>query len=165
MKEYSINYSPALLGNYSFGNVMHGGKLDLEGKINRFFLQLIANTSSKKPSVLDFFKDKSSPWTKERIKDELYIELVSLKIDGERKYENQANYLIYKIPIYRPTPCFIINKSDLSKPLLKELSSLSHKDLDKIIKDVVSDLYESIDRDYFLLQIKRSGLILWKIES
>jgi hypothetical protein len=53
----------------------------------------------------------------------------------------------------------------LSKPLLKELSSLSHKDLDKIIKDAVSDLYESIDRDYFLLQIKKPGLINWKIES
>jgi hypothetical protein len=165
MKEYSINYSPSLLGNYRFGNVMYGGKLDLEGKTTNYFLQLIADTSNKKGSVLDFFKDKSPPWTNERIKEELYIELVSIKIDGERKYEKQASDLIYRVPVYHPAPNFIINERDLSKPLIKELSSLNHKERDKLIKDVISTLYESIDKDYFLLQIKKPGLIKWKIEE
>jgi len=165
MKEYSVKYSASLLGNYRFGNVMYGGKLDLEGKLNNFFLQLVAPGTSIKRSALDFFKDKSSPWTKERIKEELYIDLVSLKIDGERKYEKQASDLIYRVPVYHPAPIFIINERDLSKPLIKELSSLSHKERDKLIKDVVSSLYESIDKDYFLLQIKKPGLIKWRIEA
>jgi hypothetical protein len=141
-----------------------GGKHDKEGKINNFFLQLIADTSTKKSSAVEFLKDKSPPWTKERTKDELYLQLISLKINGERKYEKQASYLIYRIPVYRPTPYFIMNQSDLSKPLISDLSSLSNRDLDKIIKDVISSLYESIDKEYFLLQIKRYGLILWRIE-
>src|SRR4051794_23942465 len=124
MKEYSVKYSTSLLENYRFSNVLQGGKHDKEGKINNFFLQLIAESSTKKPSTLCFLEDKSPPWTIERIKDELYIQLISLKINGERKYEKQATDLIYKIPILRPTPYFIINQSDLSKPLIKELRKL-----------------------------------------
>ncbi len=165
MKENSLKYSTSLFENYSFGNIMYGGKYDIEGKINRFFLQLVVPDISIKRSALGFLKDKSPPWTQERIKEELYLQLASLKINGERKYENQASDLIYRIPIYCPTPSFIINKRDLSVPLIKELSSLSNKDLDKIVKDVVSGLYESIDKDYFLLHIKKPGLTLWRIES
>jgi hypothetical protein len=163
MKEYSVKYSTSLLENYIFSNVMYGGKHDKEGKINNFFLQLVAPDTSIKRSALGFLKDKSPPWTKERIKDELYLQLISLKINGERKYEKQAIDLIYRIPIHRPTPKFKINERDLSKPLIKELSSLSNKEQYKIIKEVLSSLYESIDKDYFLLSIKKPGLILWEI--
>lgn len=164
MKEYSLYYSTSLLENYKFSTVMYGGKYDKDGKINNFFLQLVVPDNSIKRNALGFLEDKSSPWTKEKTKDELYLQVVSLKIDGERKYEKQATKLIYRIPVYRPTPKFKINESDLSKSLIKELSSLSHKDLDRIIKDVISSLYESIDKDYFLLQIKKPGLIFWEIE-
>src|SRR3954468_18660103 len=149
MKEYSVKYSTSLLENYRFSNVMHGGKHDKEGKINNFFLQLIADTSTKKPSAVAFLEDKSTPWTKERIKYELYIQLISLKINGERKYEKQASDLIYKIPIYRPTPDFIINQSDLSSELKEELDSLDEVELDIVIKEVLSRIYESIDKLYF----------------
>jgi hypothetical protein len=164
MKEYSVKYSISLLENYNFSNVLHGGKHDKEGKINNFFLQLVVlDTSTKKPSALCFLEDKSPPWTKARTNDELYLQLVSLKINGERKYEKQASYLIYRIPVYDPTPYFIINQSDLSKPLIKELSCLSNKERDKIVKDVLSALYESIDKKYFLLCIKKRDLIRWRI--
>ncbi len=164
MKEYSVKYSISFHENYSFSNVMYGGKYDKEGKINNFFLQLTADTTNKKPSAIGFLKDKSLPWTKERIKDELYIQLVSLKINEESKYEKQASDLIYQVPIHRPTPYFIINQSDLSEPLIKEISSLGNKDLDAVIKEVISWIYESIDTDYFLLSIKRHGLVQWRIE-
>ena len=163
MKEHSVNYSSSLLENYRFSNVMCGGKHDKEGKINNFFLQLIADTSTKKRSAVAFLEDKSPPWTIEKIKDELYIQLISLKINRERKYEKQASYLIYRIPVYCLTPYFIINQSDFSEPLIKELLSLSNRSLDKIIKDTISSIYESIDKKYFLLCIKKRGLIKWRI--
>jgi hypothetical protein len=163
MKEYSVKYSTSLLENYRFSNVLQGGKHDKEGKMKNFFLQLSAESSTKKPSALCFLEDKSPPWTIERTKDELYLQLISLKINGERKYEKQVSDLIYKIPKYRPTPYFIINQSDLSGPLIKELRRLSNKSLDKIVKDTISSIYESIDKKYFLLCIKKRGLIRWRI--
>ena len=89
---------------------------------------------------------------------------MSVKINGERKYEKQARDLIYRIPVHQPTPAFIISNGDLSSKLIKELSSLDYADLDVVIRDVVSWIFESIDKKYFLLSIKRHGLLLWRIE-
>src|SRR6476469_194391 len=164
MKEHSVNYSSSLLENYRFSNVMCGGKHGKEGKINNFFLQLIADTSTKKRSAVAFLEDKSPPWTIEKIKDELYIQLISLKIGGERKYEKQTRELIYRIPIYHPTPDFIINQSDLSSELKEVLASLDDIELEVVIIYVLSWIYESIDKLYFLVSIKRSGLLSWRID-
>ena len=164
MKEYSVKFSPSLLENYRFSNVLYGCKYDEDGKINNFFLQLSADTSTKKPSAVAFLVDKSPPWTIERMKNELYIQLISLKINGERKYEKQASDLIYKIPVYRPTPHFIINQSDLSTELKEVLACLDDIELEVVIKDVLSWIYESIDKLYFLVSIKRSGLLFWRID-
>ena len=72
--------------------------------------------------------------------------------------------LIYKIPIYRPTPDFIINNSDLSSKLKKELATLNEDDLDIVIKDIVSWIFESIDKKFFFTSIKRYDLLSWRIE-
>jgi hypothetical protein len=86
MKENSVKYSTSLLENYSFSNVLYGGKYDKEGKINNFFLQLIVpDASTKKPSTIEFLKDKSPPWTKERTKDELYLQLSIFKDKWRKK--------------------------------------------------------------------------------
>lgn len=107
----------------------------------------------------------SEVWTLGKLKDELFVYLISIKINGERKYEKQARDLIYRISIYHPTPYFIIHNSDLSSRLKKELSILDDADLDIVIKDVVSWIYESINKNYFWLSIKRHGLLFWRIES
>lgn len=166
MKEHSLKYSTSLLENYKFSNVMHGGKYDKEGKINSFFLQLSPadDTSTNTSAAVGFLEDELLPWTKERIKDELYIQLVSLKLNGERKYEKQARELIYRVPIFHPTPYFMINNSDLSSKLIEELCSLDDTELDVVITDVLSWIYESINKRYFLLSIKRNGLSLWEID-
>jgi hypothetical protein len=109
-------------------------------------------------------QDKSIEWTYGKLKDELYIHLISIKINGKRKYEEQAKYLIHRISVFRPTPYFIINQSDLSSRLVKELEELDNINLDAVIKEVLSWIYEIIDKHYFLLSIKRYGLIFWRIE-
>ena len=108
--------------------------------------------------------DNNEIWTLEKLKDELFCYLMSIKVNDECKYEKQAIDLIYKIPKYRPTPYFIINESDLSLKLKRELSSLDDVTLDSVIKDVLSWIYELVNRKYFLLSIKRYGLIYWRID-
>jgi hypothetical protein len=113
----------------------------------------------------DKYQDDDEIWTLEKLKDELFCCLMSIKVNGQYKYEKQAKYLIYRISIYKPTPYFIINNDDLSLKLKKELSSLDDDTLDEVIKDVVSWIYESINKNFFLLSIKRYGLIFWEIEA
>jgi hypothetical protein len=110
-------------------------------------------------------RDESSPWSPEKLKEKLYLQLISIKTNKESKYEKQARELIYKIPVYHPTPYFIINQSDLSPRLIEELAELDDTSLDAVIKEVISWIYEPINIDYFLLSIKRRGLIRWEIEQ
>ena len=112
----------------------------------------------------DNSKNDNEIWNAEKLKDKLYVHLMSIKIHGERKYERQAIDLIYRIPVYRPYPYFIINYRDLSPRLIKELSGLDYTNPDIVIKDVLSWIYESIDKEYFLLSVKRHGLIFWRID-
>jgi hypothetical protein len=108
--------------------------------------------------------NNSEIWTLEKLKDELYVHLMSVEVNGERKYEKQARGLIYRIPVHHPTPYFIINQSDLSERLKKELSCLNYDYLDAVIKEVISGIYESVNKTYFLLSVKRYGLVSWRIE-
>jgi hypothetical protein len=109
--------------------------------------------------------DNNEIWTLEKLKDELFCHLMSIKINGKYKYDKQARDLIYRISIYKPTPYFIINYSDLSLKLTKELSSLDNDTLDEVIRDVISWIYESINKNFFLLSIKIYGLIFWEIKA
>ena len=110
--------------------------------------------------------DNDDKWTLECLKDKLYCQLMSIKNNGgESKYENQARDLLYRIGIYHPTPSFIIYYSDLSPRLKKELESLSDIDLNIVLYDVISWILESINKEYFLLGVKRYGLLQWRIEE
>ena len=108
--------------------------------------------------------NNSEIWTLEKLKDELYVHLMSVEANGERKYEKQARDWIYRIPVHQPTPAFIISNGDLSSKLIAELSGLDYAGLDAVIRDVISWIYESINKSYFLLSVKRHGLLLWRIE-
>ena len=48
--------------------------------------------------------------------DELYLCVMKLE-----SYEKQTRYLMYRIPVYKPTPFFEIKISDLSEQVKKEL--------------------------------------------
>ncbi len=127
----------------------------------------ISETSNERfqhENTLSKYKDNDEIWTLGHLKDELYYCLMTIKINGEYKYEKQAKDLIYRISIYQPTPYFIINCVDLSLKLKKELSGLDDVNLDSVIKDVISWIYESINKKHFLLSIKRNGLLFWRID-
>lgn len=147
-------------------NAISLDKSPLSKKNPNSFHDIIYQTSSdnSKTRIDLFSNDCGEKWTIAKLKDELFLHLLFIEINGKKKYEIQAKDLIHRIPVYQPTPIFVINQSDLSPKLIDELSSLDDINLDEVIKDVVSWIFESIDKKYFLLSIKRYGLISWRIE-
>jgi hypothetical protein len=100
-------------------------------------------------------------WSTERLIDELFLELDNVKEIDEnsglikRKYEEQAKWLIHRIPVYRPAPPYIINLSDLSTRIKEELADLDNKTLDYVLKGSISRIFEGIDQRYFRLSVRQ----------
>ncbi len=78
----------------------------------------------------------------------------------EKKYQNQAKDLIYKIPVYIPVPSFIIYKKDLSDRLKDELADYTEKAREDILKTAVGRIFENINQRYFLQSVK--NCLKWK---
>ena len=93
-------------------------------------------------------------YTIERSVDELYLCL--MKVDNNH-YEKQARNLIYRIPVYEPTPFFNIKISDLNQQVKRELDDRwNYKlEIDYILKEAVGRIFKNIDERYFLLSVKR----------
>ena len=106
-------------------------------------------------------------WSTERLIDELFLELDNVKeIDEKsgltkRKYEEQAKWLMHRIPVYRPAPPFIINLSDLPTRIKEELADLDNKTLDYVMKESIGRIFEGIDQCYFRLSVRR--FLQWEI--
>src|SRR5215510_2679886 len=97
-------------------------------------------------------------WSTERLVDELFLELDNVKeIDEKsgltkRKYEEQAKWLMYRIPVYSPAPAFIMNLSDIKKKRIEEeLADLDDETLDYVLIETIGRIFEGIDQRYFRL--------------
>jgi hypothetical protein len=136
--------------------------------------------------------DPHERWTAQKIRDELVVDLsnavsgnvvynsalypngVSEEIQEKYrqgiyypfKYRDQARKLLYRIPVWKPTPSFIIYLSDLDikvKEQLKDLkASYTKEDYQDIISSAIGRMYESINYVYFHLSV--AGLVKWRIE-
>lgn len=100
-------------------------------------------------------------WTTECQIDELYRHLsIVEEVHGEnvrfRKYLCQAEELIYRIPISRPIPPFIINLSDLPEWMVKQLESCNKRTLEYVVKSAVGRIFEAINLDYYTISVARS---------
>jgi len=101
-------------------------------------------------------------WTTDRLVEELYLNLMSIRRDKTaRVYQGQAEHLIYRIPIHKPTPYFIVELSHLSYKVKKELHDLDDKSLDRVMKEAIGRIFENINERYFLLNVKK--LLKWEI--
>jgi hypothetical protein len=111
-------------------------------------------------------------WSTEAIVDELTIAprdtksffcLINMSDALLRSlYESQAIYKMYKIPVFRPPPPFVIHLKHLDYHLKKELASLDNETLDYVMKEAVGRICEVIDKRYFLLSVK--PLLRWRLE-
>jgi hypothetical protein len=116
----------------------------------------IRSSSAGSHTTLNAAYLQEEPWTTERVKDELHYYLERFKDkNNNRKYEEQARRLIYKIPIYRPTPPFIVDKKDLSTRLIIELQGSAEKTRNEILKSAVGRIFENIDERYYIQSVKK----------
>jgi hypothetical protein len=100
-------------------------------------------------------------WTTNKLIEEVYLNLMSVNKGFTRKYEEQAENLIYRIPIYKPTPYFYVELGALSYKIKKELRALNDKALDKVMKEAIGKIFENINEQYFLISVKK--LLKWEI--
>ena len=111
-------------------------------------------------TAISFPKSEESPeWSTCRITDELNMCLIKvIELDGcTRKYEKLADFLLYRIPAYRPLPYFIISLSDLDVKLKQELTRLDKKSLNYVTREAVGRIFEGLDhrsRDYYLSRVR-----------
>jgi len=82
-----------------------------------------------------------------------------------RLYEEQARYKMYRIPVFRPPPIFVVQLKHLDERLKKELSELSRETKDFVVREAVERIYERVDRRFFLLSVKDSDLLHWRLEK
>lgn len=86
---------------------------------------------------------------------------VTEKYGSLMKYREQAKYLMYKIPVYQPSPSFIVNVVDLTDKLKSELENLDYQSLNDVMKEAIGRIFESINQRYYLLSVKKS--LKWKL--
>jgi hypothetical protein len=79
-----------------------------------------------------------------------------------RLYEEQAKYKIYRIPVFRPPPVFVVYLKHLDDRLKQELSGLDRKTKDFVMKEAIGRIFEQIDKPFFLLSVK--PLLRWRLE-
>jgi hypothetical protein len=129
-------------------------------------------------------------WTTEAVVDELAYRLCTFKIAAvactldfnkknydqynengneifvSNKYIKQAEQLIYRIPIWRPPPEFLVSLSDLTPRLRAELRQLlkakSYKTVNYITQHALAVVFECVNERYFHLSIG-IGQIRWRL--
>jgi hypothetical protein len=70
------------------------------------------------------------------------------KIFDKRRYYNQVHHLL-KVGAFKPVPPFVINLSDLSPKILKELIGLDVQDRRLVLKQAVGRIFEDINCKLF----------------
>jgi hypothetical protein len=108
-------------------------------------------------SSKDTVKASYDFWTTECLIDELAFCLCSnasyiIKEDSNQihithKYSDQAEWMFHRINIWKPTPEFVINISDLTSRLKKELNEISStpETLNYVVTQAVARIFESVN--------------------
>lgn len=152
-KHHHINKNNIVENNNVSISEIHNKDKHICNKSNREIITLQSTTEYNEVSL----------WTMGYLIDKLYLHLIKfIDYKGARKYEDQARYLLYRIPIYKPIPEFIVHLCDLTVRLKRELASLSESSLNTVMKEAVGRLFSNIDERYYLLSVRK--LVKWRFE-
>jgi hypothetical protein len=80
-----------------------------------------------------------------------------------RLYEHQARYKMYRMPIYRPHPLFVVYLKHLDDRLKHELAKLDKWSKDYVMKDAIGRIFEHVDRRFYFLSAK--PFLDWRLEK
>ena len=72
-----------------------------------------------------------------------------------KKYYHQANELLPRIPVAKPTPTFIIHTSDLTPRLLQELKDSVKEERRYVVMEAVGRIFERINSRIYHFSIAR----------
>lgn len=128
----------------------------------------------------------AEPWGTEFLIDETYLSLMNVRekfcmlvgptkearMDDLRNlgrgvnmrlYEEQARYKMYRIPVFRPPPDFVIYLKHLDDRVKRELASLEMETRDFVIREAIGRIFCQVDRRFFLLSVK--SLLKWRLDE
>ena len=118
--------------------------------------------------------DQNEIWTVEYIVDRLFFEMLELNDGAEgwedyqnkgqkEKYYNRAKEAL-KMAAGRPPPVFVINKSDLTLRLKRELAGLKKGNtLDYVVSEAIGRICENVNRRLYHLTLKKC--LGWRFED
>jgi hypothetical protein len=106
-------------------------------------------------------------WTSEKVIDELFLHLARVKeiaTDGNgdkitvKKYYQRARDIFKRIPVARPPPEYLIDKSDLNERLRKELLEeiTSNDARHDVLKEAAGRIFENLNFEYYHLSVARN---------
>jgi hypothetical protein len=130
------------------------------------------NNSDKSPER-KLAEENVENWTIEYIVDRLFFEMLELKDDaqgwedyqhkGQReKYYSRAHDAI-KMAAGRPPPILIVNTSDLTIRLKRELSELKVDTLDYVVTEAIGRVCENVNPKLYHLTLKKC--VGWRFED
>jgi hypothetical protein len=120
-------------------------------------------------------KPETEVWTIECLIDETYLSLANCRevfcltssnkagLEARlnsgtgvlrRKYVEQARYILYRMPIYKPPPEFVVSVSDLDDRVKEALVKEDQATRKYILKRAVERIFESVDSRFYLLSVK-----------
>lgn len=102
-------------------------------------------------------------WSTAKVIDKLFLCLINVEENRLRKYLQQAKCLIYRIPIYQPTPSFIINITDLTDKIKQELANSDDESLHDILTEAIARIFECVNKRYFNLSVRH--LLKWELRE
>ncbi len=104
-------------------------------------------------------ENSQDSWTTERFKEEFFLDLIRVRINGVRKYYEQAKEKIYWIPVSQPPIPFIINFSDLSsivqRQFLNYCKENNERNVTILLKEIAGRFFENLDEVYYHRSIMR----------
>jgi hypothetical protein len=130
------------------------------------------NNSDKSPERKSG-EENVEAWTVEYIVDRLFFEMLELKDDAQgwedyplkeqrKKYYGRAQDAI-KIAAGRPSPIFVINITDLTTRLKRELSELKEDTLDYVVSEAIGRVCENVNPKLYHLTLKKC--LGWRFEN
>lgn len=105
--------------------------------------------------VASTLADDGGLWTTDFDIQRLKHELATFEVNGKRLYCEQAQQLIYRIPVHRPTPLFKISWSHISQQMQRELERLDKITLKFVLRQAVGRIFEDIDCSYYHISVSK----------
>jgi hypothetical protein len=111
--------------------------------------------------------DDEDIWTKRKFEYELFNFLANFKILLDNNgitaetypYYDQANELMYQIPVFKPAPVFEINRKDLSKEIREKVNYFAKNcyphEFDEMLVNAVGKLFENLNPRYYHESVRK----------